>query len=237
MAMPFDIDADSWPLYAQTRDRFIDLARSSTAEQAATTVPLSPGWTVAQVLAHVCGLNGDLADGLREGLGTAARTAHQVDSRAGRSVDEVCDEWLQHGPVVEAIIGRHPFLGRRLAADLVIHLHDVHHALGRPVDRDDEATISGGQTYATHTVDRWLEAKGIAVTIDLTDGGPFEPSAAVSPTTPRVTLRASAYDFLRSVSGRRSRAQVEALDWSADPGALIDGFSPYGQLRDTDAPI
>jgi hypothetical protein len=53
----------------------------------------------------------------------------------------------------------------------------------------------------------------------------------------RITLRATAYDFLRSVSGRRSRRQVETLDWSADPGPLLDTFSPYGPLRSADAPV
>ncbi len=226
---------DPWALYAGSRDRFIELVRSLSEEELGRTIPVTPGWTVTQALAHVCGLNGDLAAGLREGLGTAERTAHQVDSRAGMTADEICDEWLGHGEVVREIIDEHGFLGRRLAADLIIHLQDVQHALGRPIDREDEATVDAGHTYATHTVDRWLEETGVEVAIELSDDSWFVPAACGEP--PDLILRATPYDFLRSVSGRRSRAQVEALGWSGDPGAVLDHFSPYTTLADTDVDI
>ena len=227
--------ADPWVLYTDTRNRFVDLVRSLSDEDLDRTIPLTPGWTVAQALAHVCGLNADLAAGLREGLGTPERTAHQVDSRVDRTAAEICDEWLGHGDAVEAIVAEDGFLGRRLAADLVIHLHDVLHALGRPIDTEDAATVDAGHTYATHTVDRWLETTGIEVAIELSDGSWFVPAACGEP--PDLIVRATPYDFLRSVSGRRSRAQVEALDWSHHPGPLLDHFSPYGPLRSVDAEV
>lgn len=226
---------DPWTLYAGTRDRFIDLIRSLADDELDRTIPLTPGWTIAQALAHVCGLNADLAAGLREGLGSPERTADQVDSRAGLTAAEICDEWLGHGDTVEAIIADNGFLGHRLAADLLIHLHDVQHALGLAIDTEDEATVDAGHTYAHHTVDRWLDSTGIEVAIDLSDGSWFVPSACFEP--PDLVLNATPYDFLRSVSGRRSRAQVEALDWSADPGPLLDHFSPYGELPEVDAEI
>lgn len=226
---------DPWELYAGSRDRFIELVRSLSADELTNTIPLTPGWTVTQALAHVCGLNGDLASGLREGLGTPERTANQVDSRAELTAAEICDEWLGHGDLVKAIIDDNGFLGRRLAADLVIHLHDVKHALGQPIDTGDAATVDAGHTYATHTVDRWLDTTGIEVAIELSDDSWFVPSACSEP--PDLILRATPYDFLRSVSGRRSRAQVESLGWSGSPGKLIDHFSPYGELREVDAEI
>lgn len=224
----------AWPLYADTRDRFIELVQSAGHERVATTVPLTPGWTVLQVAAHVCGLNADLAAGLREGLGTDERTTMQVETRAGRSIEEVCHEWLGHGPSVMEIFADNDFLGHRLHADLVIHLHDVQHGLDVAIDTADAATIDAGKTYAIHTVDRWFEQTGTATAIELTDGDRFQPSA---PASVDRTLRATAYDFLRSVSGRRSRSQVEALDWTPDPGPVIESFSPYGALRSVDAPI
>lgn len=226
---------DPWTLYAGSRDRFIELIRSLSDEDLDRTIPVTPGWTVAQALAHVCGLNGDLAAGLREGLGSAERTADQVDSRSGMTAAEICEEWLGHEEVVKALIDGNGFLGRRLAADLIIHLHDVQHALGLPIDRDDEATVDAGHTYATHTVDRWLDETGVEVAVELSDDSWFVPSACSEP--PDLILRATPYDFLRSVSGRRSRAQVGALGWSGDPGSVLDHFSPYTTLGDVDAEI
>lgn len=231
-----DLERGSWPLYADTRDRFIALVRGLTPDEAGRTVPITPGWTVTQVLAHVCGLNADLAAGMREGLGTDERTAHQVEVRAGHTVDEICDEWLGHEPAVAEIMGGNPYLGRRLGADLVIHLHDVQHAVGQPIDRGDEATVSAGRTYASHMLDRWVEATGVRVEVDL-DGARFSPSPGEGAAAGTLGLRASPYDFLRSVSGRRSRNQVAALDWDGDPSPLLDRFSPYAPLPTGDVEV
>ena len=228
---------DPWALYSGTRDRMIAIARALAPEEAERAVPLTPGWTIAEVVAHVCGLNADLAAGMREGLGTDERTAHQVATRSGSSVDEVCDEWLGHAGTVREVIDDDGFLGLRLAADLVVHLHDVQHALGLPIEPDDEATNRGGRTYAARTPDRLVDPAGVRLAIELADGSRFGPSPGSDPGLPSLTLRSTPYDFLRSVTGRRSRRQVGALDWSGDPGAVLDHFCPYGPLRSTDAGI
>jgi hypothetical protein len=232
-------EADAWTLYANTRDRLIALVRPLTTGETEAVVPITPGWSIADVVAHVCGLNADIAAGMREGLGTDERTAHQVETRAGDNVATVCDEWMGHGPAMQAAIGENEFLGRRLAADLVVHLHDLQHALDQPIDRDDEATVSGGRTYAARTPDRLVELTSVVVAIELTDGSRFEPGpvddAASSPAPVDLTLRATPYDFLRSVTGRRSRREVLELQWSGDPAPILDVFSPYGPLRTSDA--
>jgi uncharacterized protein (TIGR03083 family) len=228
---------DPWVLYATTRDRFVDLVRPLTRAEADRRVPLTPGWTVTQVLAHVCGLNADVAAGMREGLGTDERTAHQVATRAGRSPGEICDEWLGHAEAMRAAVAEDGFFGRRLSADLVVHLHDVGHALGHPIDRDDVATVSGGRTYAARTPDRLAEATGLGVVIELSDGSRFAPSQGVAPEPPALTLRATPYDVLRSITGRRSRREVAALDWAGDPTPVLDHLCPYGPLRPVDAGI
>lgn len=231
---------DPWSLYTDTRDRLIDLVRTLDSEQARQAVPLTPGWTIAEVVAHVCGLNADVAAGMREGLGTDERTAHQVATRTDRTVGEVCDEWLGHAEAMRQAIADDGFFGRRLSADLVVHLHDVQHALGVGIDHDDEATISGGRTYATRTPDRLadgagVDGAGVSLAIELSDGSRFAPTAG--PASPDLVLRATPYDFLRSVTGRRSRREVAALDWTGDPTLILDRLSPYGPLRETDAGV
>jgi hypothetical protein len=48
-------------------------------------------------------------------------------------------------------------------------------------------------------------------------------------------LRCTSYDFLRSVTGRRSRRQVEALDWDGDSTALLNSaWNTYGDMRTDD---
>lgn len=228
---------DAWTLYASTRDRVIALVQPLTDDEVEAIVPLTPDWSIRSVVAHVCGLNADIAAGMREGLGSDERTTHQVETRRDRSIGEVCEEWLVHGQAMRDAIDDNEFLGRRLTADLVVHLHDLQHALGQPIDPDDEATISGGRAYAARTPDRLAELTSVGVAIELSDGSRFEPADQAATVPVAVVLRASPYDFLRSVTGRRSRREVEALDWSGDPSTILDQLSPYGPLRSTDAGI
>lgn len=222
-----------WPIYEAGRDRLVELVRALDANDLERPVTLTPGWNIAEVLAHVCGLNADVAEGMRVGLGTPERTTYQVATRAGQSVEEVASEWLGHAGAMRSAMRDDPFFGHRLTADLTTHLHDVMHHLGEPVDRDDLATRCGAQTYDSVVTQRLLDQAGITLQIELTSEGTDlsnEPSPGAD-----LTLRASAFDFLRSATGRRSAVEVRALDWSADPSAALEWFSPYGPLRDTDA--
>ena len=233
--MPAVRVTDPWTLYTATRDRLVGLLRSLEPDEAARRVPLTPGWTVTEVVSHLCGLNADIAAGRREQLGTPERTAHQVAVRAGRNIDEVCREWLGHAEAMRKAMEEDAFLGQRLAADLVVHSQDIHHALGVPIDRDDDATISAAHAYGRVVIERMADPGRIGFAIELSDGTRFATTTGVD--QPPLVLRATPYDFLRSVTGRRSRRQVEALDWSGDPSEVLDDLSPYGPLRTSDADI
>jgi hypothetical protein len=45
---------------------------------------------------------------------------------------------------------------------------------------------------------------------------------------PQVSVSAEPFEILRSLTGRRTREQVRALDWSGDPEPFLDLFSMYG---------
>jgi hypothetical protein len=225
-------DTDPWSLYAATRDRLVELFRATPAS-AEHSVPLTPAWTVRDTAAHVCGINADVASGRRTQLGTDERTSHQVAIRAHLRLDDICDEWLSHEAAMRTAIEEDPFLGERLAADLVVHLHDLQHAVGVPIRRDDTATVAAAGTYATVVVELVPQRCGIAIGVDLETGARFGPAGASGV----LTVRATPWDFLRSVTGRRSRDQVAALDWSGDPSPILDHFCPSGPLRVDDAPL
>ena len=223
----------AWQRYTAPRDEFIELIRSLGDDQLATRVPMCPSWTVLDVARHVCGLNAELVAGVSGRLGSDEATARQVADRAGASASDVCDEWLGYGPAMEAICTAEPLWATRLSADLVVHLHDVRHALGLPIERDDDATIAAAHQYVDVFQQRVGEISKIGVTVELTDGfrRPADPALPDS----SVVLRTTPYDFLRSYTGRRSRSQVEALDWSGDPSSVLDeAWSPYGPFQPDD---
>ena len=226
-------DPPAWPIYEAHRDRLIDLVRDLDDGARAQPVPLTAGWSVAEVVAHVCGLNADVASGLRVGLGSAERTRHQVTTRAESSIEEVCEEWLSHAEAMRAAFEDDPFFGHRLTADLTIHLHDVSHGLGLRVDRNDVATRCASHTYGSVVTDLLLERTGVSLRVEMTDGATFEPTGHRGPTD--LVVRVTPFDFLRTATGRRSEAEAERLDWDGDPTAALAHISPYGPLRDTDA--
>lgn len=215
------------------RDHFTGLVRSLDVTSLDTTVPMCPAWTVRDVAAHVCGLNADLTSGVEGGLGTDERTAHQVATRSSASIDEICDEWLTHEPAMRTVCDETPLWAMRLSADLTVHLHDVQHALGLPIDRDDEFTAVAAARYADVFQQRVGELLGIGVMVELTDGTRLPADSALPDSG--VTLRTTPFDFLRSYTGRRSRRQVEALGWTGDPNQILHAaWSPYGTFQPAD---
>ena len=220
-------------LYAELREELITTVAALADNEALTVVPLSPDWTVKDVVAHVCGINDDLVNGRLEGIGSDAWTAAQVASRASMSLADICAEWRGLAEKITEIMTADPFLGIRLIADLTIHLNDVQHAINQPIDTNSEATIVAAHRYVPHLQDRVAERLDLGITVELSDG-----TAWLSSLPDAIVLRTTPYDFLRSVSGRRSRNQVESLDWSRDPAAILaSAWTAYGPLRTDDVAV
>ena len=223
-----DADGPSLDLYPNTRDELIELARSLTPEQAETFIPLTPEWRVKDAVAHVCGIIADFLAGRLEGLGSDEWTAAQVADRADATIDEICDEWLSYSAAFGERVAADPFLGVRLTGDLIVHIHDIQDALGMDQDGGSDATTAGAHRYVPQLQERVHERLGIGLDVELTDGTSWPGPGSYR----RVSLRTTPYDFLRSVTGRRSRAEVAALDWTGDPTPILDGaFTSYGELR------
>jgi len=226
-------DPPPWPIYRDLRADLVALVKAADADQVKEPVPITPGWTITDVIAHVCGLASDIADGLREGLGTPERTTHQVGSRRDLTLDEVCDEWMDHTAAMEGLMSDNPWFGHRLTADLTVHRHDVLHALGHDVDREDVATSCAAHTYGIVVPDLLVERTDTHLRVELNDGTRFEPTATTTD-APDLVVQATPFDWLRTAVGRRSRAQARALEWSGDPSSILAELSPYGPLPDAD---
>lgn len=226
--MDIDYPAD---LYANTRSAALALFRSLDDDDASANVPLNPAWRVVDVAAHVCGIVDDVLNGNVEGLGTDAWTQAQVDKRSAMTLAEVCDEWEGYAERTDAMAAENPYFGVRITGDLILHVQDVQHALGLSPDQTGVATRLAAHRYVPSLQER-ADAQKTSVAVELTDGQSY-PAPAGS-----ISLSCSSYDFLRSVTGRRSRSQVESLDWTGDPTALLDSaWNTYGPMRTDDVSI
>jgi uncharacterized protein (TIGR03083 family) len=201
--------------YLAARQRIDDLVRPLGAVDLARPVPTCPGWTVHAVVSHLAALPEWAAAGRITGLPTDEDTAAQVAELADVPTPEVLDRWAGTAPAfaeTAAALDIWP-----AAVDVVTHEQDIRHALGRPGGRD-------------------LDDVGALADVLLQEWSPSRPVEVVTPdrTVRRgpddgepIRWTSTDFEVLRARLGRRSRAQLAAMDWSADPGALLDELAVF----------
>src|SRR5438477_1538731 len=113
-------------LYAEGRRRLGELVLDAGDVGGKAAVPVCPGWTVHDVMAHVVGVCADILSGNIAGVATDPWTAAQVEARRSRTMEELVAEWSEVAPQVEAFAANFPNrVGEQWVADLTTHEHDV----------------------------------------------------------------------------------------------------------------
>lgn len=221
--------SDIATLWQDLQQRWITLIEAATPEQLAARVPATPAWTAKELLAHVVGVDRDTLDGTDDDGKSEAWTQGHVDSRADASATEVVAEWRAMTPEVLAFIAaKSPEETGGLVLDGFIHEQDVRTLLpGGPSTSD--GAVQFGLTVFGGIVGGGFGSAGLA---PLQLQG-TQWSGLLGDGQPAAVLSAPDYELFRTLTGRRSRAQVLAYDWSGDPTPYLDHLSPFG-LRDTD---
>ena len=243
--------------YLTAQQRLAELVRDAHA--GTTPVPACPGWSVRDVLAHLTGLCADVLAGNIAGAATDDWTAAQVEARRHLDVAAVLAEWAQVAPTFAAMLDDFPgWYGRMVLADVTVHEQDIRGALGRPGARDTAALEASLDFVATTTAHPAAVALGrgpleiragaqcwLAGTDDRSGGGdpvaawtaavatgapPPEPAAP-----PVASVSSSPFELFRAFTGRRSIAQILALNWTGDPEPFLPLFAggPF-RLRSED---
>lgn len=214
-------------VYPAVRGRLLQLAESLDEQQLATVVPAAPEWTVRDVYAHLSGVCADFLTGRVEGAPGPQWTAHQVASRKDLPFSGVCREWSDNGPQLdEALRSATSGLLFVLPADAWHHEQDLRGALGLTGTPAPEESLAVLTYFAKGLRRRWdglppLRIVGDTQTWEVGDGEPV------------ATLRATDFELARQLVGRRSRAQLEAMDWTGDPTPFLDRLNVFGP-PDTD---
>ncbi|HEU5470415.1 MAG TPA: maleylpyruvate isomerase family mycothiol-dependent enzyme [Actinophytocola sp.] len=209
-------------LYRDARQRIITLVAELDVARLATPVPGCPRWTVHNLLSHLAGVCTDVVTGNLAGAPGDEWTAAQVSARTGHSVAELVTELEKYGPGWEEIVRRaehRGFIVRNPYLDTGVHEADLRGALG------------AGRPPAE-------------VTLAITDAvlprisGTFDDLGSYTVITPdreyrlgsgdhKATVRVDTYELSRAVFGRRSRAQVEAWDWTGPPGQFPERLAVF----------
>lgn len=200
--------------YLDARGRIDDLVRPLGADDLARPVPTCPGWTVHAVVSHLAATPEWAAAGRLKGVPADDDTAAQVAELAGTPTSDVLDRWAETAGTFAEVVAAADIWPA--AIDVVTHEHDIRHALQRPGGRD---------------------AEGVGLLAGLLLGW-WQPSRAVEVVTPDRTVRCGPdaasirwtttdFEVLRARMGRRSRGQLAAMDWSEDPGPLLDELTVF----------
>jgi uncharacterized protein (TIGR03083 family) len=213
-------------VYAEGRRRVSELVADLTAAQQAMRVPTCPEWTVADVLAHLAGVSGDILAGNIAGVGTDDWTEAQVAARRGRTAAELVAEWSEQGPRVEELAVHFPErIAKQWVMDLTSHEHDLRCALRRPGARDAEGVAIAADFLVGYGLDGAVTAAGLPALEVCGD----DRAWLVGEGEPVGALKASSFELVRAFSGRRSAAQVRGLAWPVAPDAYLPvlAFGPF----------
>ena len=191
--------------YVALRARVIDLLRSTPESSGNIMVPCTPEWTIRQLTAHLVGVPEDVLAGRMEGVTTDAWTHAQVERHGDLTLTELADLFESSAPKIDAIIHNFPQpIISQFVMDAVTHEQDMRSALGVPGGRDSKA----------------IEV-GVGFFLNLFEANdPLLFDALVN-------TRVSQWDVLRSLTGRRTVEQMNALGLDGEAIALHFPGSPF----------
>jgi uncharacterized protein (TIGR03083 family) len=206
-------------LYRSSHGRVSERVARLAPSQLAATVPGTPLWSVAELVAHVTGVASDALHSRLVDAGTPQWTAAQVAERAGRPIAEVLNEWRECAAELD------PVGEPGLVRDLLIHEADLSGALG-VADAPPAEAVAWALDFALGDLGRRIDEAGLAGLRITVDG----EERMVGQTAPDRTLVAPSWELFRSLAGRRSLAQVRRYAWNGDPDPYLAVWSRHGQL-------
>lgn len=192
-------------LYLQSKDTVTSLI---TEHNQFTNIPACPEWTLRDLLGHQAGEIEDGLAGNMEGMGTPAWTAAQVERHRHQDLEAVKAAWTtalaSAGDAIYQVT-------EGAINDLVHHEFDVRGALGDVDNRDGELVRTMTPVFAGF-LDETLKANALPALRLVVDSTVM----ILGDGTPAGELRMTGFEFLRMVTGRRSMAQIQRLDWNGD---------------------
>ncbi|WP_458316930.1 maleylpyruvate isomerase N-terminal domain-containing protein [Mycolicibacterium brisbanense] len=201
-----------WTLYRDTRQRIVDLMTEDAWE---VNVPACPLWSVRDVVAHMTAVAEDWAAGTLTPPPSDAETAAQIARFDGHDTTDVLAAWDAAATRLHRLAerGTAPPLG-----DIVVHEHDIRGALAAPGARHDAAV--------SQTSDQLLNILKTPVPLRVTvEDGDYRTGPQGGG---EIGLRSTRFEVLRWRTGRRSRGQLAAMDWSADPTPVLEHLYLFG---------
>lgn len=232
--------------YKRGQERVVALMEANDPE---TIVPACPDWTGADVVRHLAGVSSDIARRVFDGFASDEWTDQQIRDRSEMTLQEVVDEWNtsidQAAPVLDDVasldlpdlvpsaLGMVPTsaLAAMAISDILHHEFDLRNAYGDASGRDMPEVHIAAAGHA-RALRPQFSALGLpTLRIESSDSG---QGWNIGRDEPVATLRATSFELLRSIGGRRTRNEILGLDWAGDGEAFVDSLVlPHLAMRET----
>lgn len=207
--------------YHAARERVRRIVESA-AEMVDATVPACPEWSVHDVVAHVCGLSVALSSGDMPSGDTQAWLDGLVDRRRDVPVTDLLQEWDAAADGIDAFLVAMGDGAGQLVYDVVAHEHDICHALGRPGDQSSSG-VQAATVAMSALLAKDLAARSLAG-VEITSGG---RTWVVGDQPAGLAVVLEPFELIRVFGGRRSEAQVRAVDWRGDLDAYLPAIAHH----------
>ncbi|MEU8414289.1 maleylpyruvate isomerase family mycothiol-dependent enzyme [Amycolatopsis japonica] len=210
--------------YRQVRENIAILV-AGHAGAGERAVPACPQWTVRDLIAHLT----EICDRVITRFGGEACPIPESASAV-----ELLKLWLERGPEADTLLaadGDGKSRGDIMVMDAFTHELDIRYALGAPPPEAHAAWLRGFEVLVSG-LGASLGRHGLPGMRLETEGATWiagtEPVAAV--------LSGAPADLYRTLAGRRSPAQIAAMDWLGDPEPWLRAFT-WGPFTPPEAEI
>ena len=232
--------------YKRGQERVVALMQHENPE---TTVPACPDWSGADVVRHLAGLSADISNNVFEGFASEAWTDKQIRDRAGMTIEQVIAEWnasidgagavlddvasLDLPERVPSAMGVIPVtaIAPMAISDILHHEFDLRNAYGDPSGRELPEVYVSAAGHVRSLRAQFAERGLPTLRIEATD---TRQGWNVGRDEPIATVRASSFELMRSIGGRRTRDEILGLEWDGDGEAFVDSMVlPHLAMRDS----
>jgi uncharacterized protein (TIGR03083 family) len=211
--------------YAELRERVTALVADLAPAELECPAPATPGWRVRDVLAHMVGVTDDIVNGRFDGIASDAWTAAQVDPRRAVPITDLLGDWAHYGPQFVKLLGDAPAeIAGQALFDSMTHEQDLRHAVARPGARAGDAMALSWSWIVDTRTSAGATAIRLVSEHDDDIAGTGEP---------RATVRATRYELLRAMTGRRSHDEIAAYEWEPAPDLELLLAAPFFTIRTT----
>jgi uncharacterized protein (TIGR03083 family) len=192
---------------------------------AGVTVPACPDLTVRDLLAHLVEVCWDV-HGRMTGAPQGAPEAPTEVILAEMSLAELLAGWTSIGDRIERLMaGGKPGANAILAMDVFCHELDVRQAFGEPAPAD-HPSYPGALDLVVRGFGGAVGAHGLPALQIETSGAQWVAGSG----EPEATVYGERHDLFRSLTGRRTLAQIGELSWTGPAEQWSPAFT-WGPFR------